>query len=37
MAPSETHGAAAIFKLEGALVRDRVSETSFKDQPVNLQ
>lgn len=26
MAPSETHGAAAIFKLEGALVRDRVSK-----------
>uniref|UniRef100_A0A8D2N050 Myoferlin n=1 Tax=Zonotrichia albicollis TaxID=44394 RepID=A0A8D2N050_ZONAL len=30
MAPSETHGAAAIFKLEGALVRDRLSNTSFK-------
>uniref|UniRef100_A0A8C3XEQ5 Myoferlin n=1 Tax=Cyanoderma ruficeps TaxID=181631 RepID=A0A8C3XEQ5_9PASS len=30
MAPSETHGAAAIFKLEGALVRDRISKTSFK-------
>uniref|UniRef100_A0A8C3MLK6 Uncharacterized protein n=1 Tax=Geospiza parvula TaxID=87175 RepID=A0A8C3MLK6_GEOPR len=26
MAPSETHGAAAIFKLEGALVRDRSSD-----------
>uniref|UniRef100_A0A8C2U8A5 Myoferlin n=1 Tax=Coturnix japonica TaxID=93934 RepID=A0A8C2U8A5_COTJA len=28
MAPSETHGAAAIFKLEGALVRDTVSKTT---------
>uniref|UniRef100_A0A8C3MLS4 Uncharacterized protein n=1 Tax=Geospiza parvula TaxID=87175 RepID=A0A8C3MLS4_GEOPR len=28
MAPSETHGAAAIFKLEGALVRDRESATT---------
>uniref|UniRef100_A0A8C0FKA3 Myoferlin n=1 Tax=Bubo bubo TaxID=30461 RepID=A0A8C0FKA3_BUBBB len=27
MAPSETHGAAAIFKLEGALVRDGESAT----------
>lgn len=37
MAPSETHGAAAIFKLEGALVRDKVSKQSFKVQCVNLQ
>lgn len=37
MAPSETHGAAAIFKLEGALVRDKVSKESFKVQCVNLQ
>uniref|UniRef100_A0A8C2UD53 Myoferlin n=1 Tax=Coturnix japonica TaxID=93934 RepID=A0A8C2UD53_COTJA len=28
MAPSETHGAAAIFKLEGALVRDTESATT---------
>lgn len=37
MAPSETHGAAAIFKLEGALVRDRLSKKSLKVQSVNLQ
>uniref|UniRef100_A0A8C0VJT0 Myoferlin n=1 Tax=Cyanistes caeruleus TaxID=156563 RepID=A0A8C0VJT0_CYACU len=31
MAPSETHGAAAIFKLEGALVRDRKSSDRTKE------
>lgn len=36
MAPSETHGAAAIFKLEGALVRDRVSKKSLNVQYANL-
>uniref|UniRef100_A0A8B9TAA1 Myoferlin n=1 Tax=Anas platyrhynchos TaxID=8839 RepID=A0A8B9TAA1_ANAPL len=30
MAPSETHGAAAIFKLEGALVRNTISIKSLK-------
>uniref|UniRef100_A0A672V9Z3 Myoferlin n=1 Tax=Strigops habroptila TaxID=2489341 RepID=A0A672V9Z3_STRHB len=30
MAPSETHGAAAIFKLEGALVSNRVSKKTSK-------
>lgn len=29
MAPSETHGAAAIFKLEGALVRDQSVKNIF--------
>uniref|UniRef100_A0A8C3KNL0 Myoferlin n=1 Tax=Calidris pygmaea TaxID=425635 RepID=A0A8C3KNL0_9CHAR len=28
MAPSETHGAAAIFRLEGALVRDSLSKSA---------
>uniref|UniRef100_A0A663M8X4 Myoferlin n=1 Tax=Athene cunicularia TaxID=194338 RepID=A0A663M8X4_ATHCN len=36
MAPSETHGAAAIFKLEGALVRAGVPQKYLKVQSVNL-
>uniref|UniRef100_A0A8B9NQM2 Myoferlin n=1 Tax=Accipiter nisus TaxID=211598 RepID=A0A8B9NQM2_9AVES len=36
MAPSETHGAAAIFKLEGALVRDRVSKKSLNESATKV-
>uniref|UniRef100_A0A663E8H8 Myoferlin n=1 Tax=Aquila chrysaetos chrysaetos TaxID=223781 RepID=A0A663E8H8_AQUCH len=36
MAPSETHGAAAIFKLEGALVRDTVSKKSLNESATKV-
>uniref|UniRef100_A0A8C3V6Z5 Myoferlin n=1 Tax=Catharus ustulatus TaxID=91951 RepID=A0A8C3V6Z5_CATUS len=36
MAPSETHGAAAIFKLEGALVRDRKSSDKTKESATTV-